>query len=72
MSNATAKSWVTAPRYMHIESALRKYALETGIEIKTNVDKGWFQETIFWEASGSEDKIKQFRKDWNRFVEENC
>jgi len=64
-------SWVTAPKYMHIESALRKYALEAGFQIKINIDKGFFQETIFWEVNGTDDQIKRFKNDWNHFVNEN-
>ena len=65
------KSWVKAPKYMHIESMLRKYALDAGFKVKINIDKGFFQETIFWEMDGTEEQMRQFRSDWNHFVSEN-
>jgi len=71
MRNATASAWVTAPRYMHVESMLRKYALEAGFEIETHVDKGLFRETIFFKARGTEDQLEQFKHDWNKFMEED-
>ena len=70
MSNAVAKAWVTAPRYMHIGTALRKYALDGGFEIKIDVDKGWFEETIFWEAHGTEEQLERFKYAWNNFMKD--
>ena len=57
------KSWVDAPRYMHIETALRKYALNAGFKITINTDKRFFQETIFWEADGTEEQIRKFKNE---------
>jgi len=70
MTNATAKAWVTAPRYMHIATALRKYAFDADFEMKINIDKGWFEETIFWEASGTEEQLERFKRDWNNFMKD--
>lgn len=69
--NMKAKSWITAPKYMHIETALRKYAQEADIKIEIHTDKGLFRETTFWEAEGSESQLLQLKHDWNKFVEEN-
>lgn len=66
-----AKSWAKVPKYIHLESSLRKYALDAGFDIKINVDKGWLRETVFFEANGTEEQIEKFKSDWNNWLEYN-
>jgi hypothetical protein len=69
----SVRSFVEGPRWANFESALKNYAWVAGLDIKTNVEKGLFRETVRFEVSGEDKAIDQFFKDihysvgeWNK------
>jgi hypothetical protein len=56
------KSWVEGPKFLHFPSFLKKIAIHLGINIKIECERGWWNETIFYEIDGEQHKIDQFER----------
>jgi hypothetical protein len=69
----TVRSFVDGPRWAKIESLIKNYAWAASLDIKTDVEKGWFRETVRFEVSGEDKVVDQYLQDiynaidkWNK------
>jgi len=58
----TFESWIEAPKYAHVASALRDLAQRATVKIEINVEKYILRERIFFKVSGKSNRVHAFAK----------
>jgi predicted cupin superfamily sugar epimerase len=59
----TVRSFVDGPRWAKLESLIKNHAWAARLDIKTDVEKGWFRETVRFEVSGEDKVVDQYLQD---------
>ena len=64
------KAWIEAPKFAGVPSFLKTTAWQLDIEIKVDVDSGWWFETVRFEVNGEENKVRKFQRILKQAIEE--
>jgi len=61
MREGTVNSYIKGPRWAGFPVFLKKLAIHLGLEIELDIHKGWISETVFYELTGPEHELYQFK-----------
>lgn len=61
VKNASWKSWIQCAKWADAPSMIKTLAFTLGLQLKIDVDKGWFRETVRFEVSGKLEDVRRFK-----------
>jgi len=70
MANQIMRSCVEAPKFAYVPTFLKNTAWQLGLKIEIEVDKGWLRETIRFKVEGDENKLKTFKINLEKAIQE--
>ena len=63
------KSYIKGLRTAKLGSFLKEYCWVHDIELKMDIDKGVFRETVYFKVTGEVEQINKFKLDLDRSIE---
>jgi len=63
MKLLTVKSYIKGPKTARLSAFLKELAVDVGITVEiTDIDRGWFTETVFFTVTGERAKLTNFNE----------